>query len=505
MNKVNHKNILDLSNVEAREFFLAQERYCTLGLPKYFTFDNILKKISNKINDKSLSCFIASDKKPEDIGNVNYKIFHNKDGEFSWRVFQLIHPVIYVSLVHEITKEKCWNLILNRFKEFQACADIKCASVPIVKDPEQKTEKGEQIQAWWERVEQQSIILSLDYRYVFHTDVVDCYGSIYTHSVAWALHGKDGESGAKNNRKNKDYIGNIIDQSLQQMSYGQTNGIPQGSVLMDFIAEIVLGYADLELSNNIEGHKGNYKIIRYRDDYRIFVNSPEIGKEIIKELTKVLASISMRINSGKTYFSDDIIDSCVKNDKLFWLMNKTRSKSPYKNLLALKKLSKSFPNSGTLTTELQSFYDKKCKPESIRNIDVLISIITDIAYRNTKAYGLSISILGKIISLEEDADRKRMLINKVEDKINTLPNTEMLSLWLQRLTLKSDYNKKYQSKLSQKIYDSQTVIWDSSWLKGNLVKIANHSIIDKEYIKSMDSYPDKEEITIYHARSQYYS
>ena len=28
------------------------------------------------------------------------------------------------------------------------------------------------------------------------------------------------------------------------MSYRQTNGIPQGSVLMDFIAEIVLGYAD---------------------------------------------------------------------------------------------------------------------------------------------------------------------------------------------------------------------------------------------------------------------
>lgn len=28
------------------------------------------------------------------------------------------------------------------------------------------------------------------------------------------------------------------------MSYEQTNGIPQCSTLMDFIAEIVLGYAD---------------------------------------------------------------------------------------------------------------------------------------------------------------------------------------------------------------------------------------------------------------------
>jgi hypothetical protein len=29
---------------------------------------------------------------------------------------------------------------------------------------------------------------------------------------------------------------------MQGMNYGQTNGIPQGSVLMDFIAEMVLGF-----------------------------------------------------------------------------------------------------------------------------------------------------------------------------------------------------------------------------------------------------------------------
>ena len=44
------------------------------------------------------------------------------------------------------------------------------------------------------------------------------------------------------------YIGNRIDTMIQSMSYGQTNGIPQGSILMDFIAEMVLGYSDLLLS-----------------------------------------------------------------------------------------------------------------------------------------------------------------------------------------------------------------------------------------------------------------
>lgn len=58
------------------------------------------------------------------------------------------------------------------------------------------------------------------------------------------------------------------------MSFGQTNGIPQGSNLMDFIAELVLGYSDLQLSKKlIMTTISNYKILRYRDDYRIFTNS----------------------------------------------------------------------------------------------------------------------------------------------------------------------------------------------------------------------------------------
>ena len=57
------------------------------------------------------------------------------------------------------------------------------------------------------------------------------------------------------------------------MTYNQTNGIPQGSVLMDFLAEIVLGYADTKITEKIDSEISDYKIIRYRDDYKIFVHS----------------------------------------------------------------------------------------------------------------------------------------------------------------------------------------------------------------------------------------
>ncbi|MDD4530356.1 MAG: reverse transcriptase, partial [Candidatus Gracilibacteria bacterium] len=221
------KNILDLGNEEAKKFFLTEERYFTFDLPNYFTFNEILEEISKKLDNRKLSEFYSDYKitnhegieetkknNPSFFENVNYKLFNNKNGEYSWRLFQLIHPVLYVSLVNEITKEENWNIILEKFKEKGI---IECVSIPVIKSEKKKTEKGEQILTWWEDVEQKSISLALEYSYIFHTDIVDCYGSIYTHSISWALHTRDI---AKQNRNDKKLIGNIIDKHLQDMANG---------------------------------------------------------------------------------------------------------------------------------------------------------------------------------------------------------------------------------------------------------------------------------------------
>lgn len=49
---------------------------------------------------------------------------------------------------------------------------------------------------------------------------------------------------------------------------------------MDFIAEIVLGYADTQLAEKMEKENiTRYQILRYRNDYRIFVNNPQLVKK----------------------------------------------------------------------------------------------------------------------------------------------------------------------------------------------------------------------------------
>ena len=237
------KTILELSHTEAKQYFLKQENYCNIDLPKYFDFQPLLDALSNE-NTENIDL-----KNAKKIDDVNYKFLTNKDGKFAWRPLQLINPAIYVNLVNKITEEENWKLIVKRFKKFQKNKRIECCSIPTVATENNKSNKAISIINWWQQIEQQSLELALNYDCFMNTDITDCYGSIYTHSIAWALHGKNIIKANLNQLKGK--LGNSIDEAIQSMQFRQTNGIPQGSILMDFIAEMVLGYADKILSCKI--------------------------------------------------------------------------------------------------------------------------------------------------------------------------------------------------------------------------------------------------------------
>ena len=494
-------NILDLNHESAKNFFLKGENYCSLELPQYFKFSDLLKAVSEKLGTSNLSDYYSEKGvKPESFEGVNYKLLNNKNGEYAWRLLQLIHPALYVVLVHEITKKENWNLILEKFNEFQKCV-VKCASLPVIKSEKYKSGKATQILTWWEKVEQKSLALSLEYEYLFHTDVVDYHGSIYTHSIAWALHTKE-EAKKSENRNNQNFLGNVIDKKLREMQNGQTNGIPQGSVLMDFIAEIVLGYTDQKLSDKLEGiPKEEYKIIRYRDDYRVFVNNLETGKEIIKQLTNVLSEMGMRLNTEKTKYSDDVIVGSIKPDKLFWIAHGNIKRNLEKNLLMIYDLSKKYSNSGVLIRELTSFYKKIEKRGKLKNSDVLIGISVNIAFRNPRTYPVVSAILSKLLELSENSAE---IIKKIRKRFTKLPNTEYLDLWLQRITLKIEGNFSYQGRLCKKVENNNIEIWCSDWLKDDFKEIISSGvIIDQEEIEKMKPVIESKEFATFEQNNYY--
>ncbi len=508
------KTILDLEHEKAREFLLREESYNSVKFPPYIKFDSLIEKISAELNNNSQIYKKNAGNKniyPSSYENVNYKLFTNKDGQYAWRLFQLIHPVLYVDLVHKITEKDNWSDIKSAFDRFNT--NIVCASMPIVPPKESGTK--EQILEWSKQVEQKSIELGLEYDYIFHTDIVDCYGAIYTHSIPWAIHTRKVAKKERNDKR----IGNAIDTALKGMNYGQTNGIPQGSVLMDFIAEMVLGYIDKYLSNCLD-ESMEYHIIRYRDDYRIFTNSKQDGDTIIRELSKILSEMGMRLNGEKTYHSNDIINSSIKEDKLHQIINNyQQQKDLKKQLLVIKNLSDNYPNSGSLEKALKkldkdlgkkiknkrfakhAFFiiqESKIKKEFKENYSTLVSILVDIALKNPRIYPVFVSILSKIICDISD-ENKTKVIELILKKFKNKSNSEYLFLWLQRIAIVANIEREYIGKLFELVrmkHSDGHPIWNSEdWLHDDFYEIIkDNSIIDTGEIDNLSCVVENKEV-----------
>lgn len=512
-------NILSLSADDARKFFLRKESFCSIDLPVYFNFQSLIDTLFEKIKAKSfhtLKDIQNPANNPKNIENVNHKFFQNKDGRYSWRPLQIINPAIYVFLVLELTKEDNWELIQKRFKEFESFGQdcdivnipsrIECYSIPLIPE-ENKKDKESAVTNWWLQIEQQSIELALEYPCFANTDITDCYGSIYTHAIPWALHGKEVIKANLTKSEKKKYLGDSVDCLIRQMSYNQTNGIPQGSVLMDFIAEMVLGYVDMKLAEAIDANSreiNDYKILRYRDDYRIFAKTQEDVVVILKLLSEELADLNLKLNAPKTFISNNVIRDSIKPDKLYWNTAKHGEKTLQQHLLLIHDLAQKFPNSGSVRKALDKFYKRIFPLQLFKegNSKVLISIIVDIAYNNPSAWPISVSILSKILSLEPDKAVVTKIVNIIKAKFSGIPNVGHLDVWMQRLTYKWDSEIQYGEPLCD-IVSGKTneTIWNISWLKEDIQRLIKEtSIIDKRVLNDMNFVIQPAEVELFNEK-----
>ncbi|EPM8193442.1 RNA-directed DNA polymerase [Yersinia enterocolitica] len=488
--------ILELTHEQAQDFFLKSESYFNADMPPYFNFKPILDAVKNTMGDLQLNGIMA-EKKVWNCEGVNHTIHTNKDGKLSWRPLQLIHPVLYFNLVRGLTERNNWEKIKERFSVFSSNQKIKCLSIPVTSSKNKK-DKAAQVNSWWQNFELQSIELAIDYDYLFETDITDCYGSIYTHSIAWAVETKEV---AKGNHSTT-LLGNFIDRAIQQMQFNQTNGIPQGSVLMDFIAEIILGYIDetvgLKLS---EIHISDYKILRYRDDYRIFVNNPSDGEIILKTLADVMSEIGFRLNSSKTKSSSDIITSSVKSDKKAWVASKGYHKNLLKHCSIIKQHSLNYPNSGSLSTALSEFHKRivKLKKFDSTTSYSIISIIIDISYRNPRTYPVAFAILSKYLSLITDLEERTSLIRRINIKFNKLPNIGYMEIWFQRAIKSNIETITFNEKLCHLVIEQNNSVWNSEWIgSAEITRVmTTTSIIDLTKLNEIEDVIDSLEFDLF--------
>lgn len=486
-------SVLDMSAKAVRAFFLKPESYCRLDLPPYFDFRAVLREIESFLATKPLP---SLNLKPRNCEDVNYTIYSNKDGRYAWRPFQLVHPVIYVHLVNLLTEPSAWADIKARFAEFTEDSRIRCLSIPQ-KSLTRRKDQGAQILHWWHGIEQGSIEAALDFNHILHADIADCYPSVYTHSIAWAMHGKNM---AKAKRKDKSLIGNRIDSCIQDMQHGQTNGIPQGCVLIDLIAEMVLGYADLEVARQLRHEMiSDFKILRYRDDYRIFVNDSQVGETILKILTEVLIGLGLKLNTSKTSNAQAVIANALKLDKREWMRRRQRDRNIQKHLLLIHCHGTDFPNAGSLLGALDEFYKRLVRLKSVRYPMQLISIAIDIGYSSPRCFPVCAAIVSKLLSMLPTENEKLDVVNRIKKKLSLLPNNGHLEVWLQRITHHINPNIAYNEKLCKLVAGEDVNLWNNLWISDSKLRatVDPSNIVNWTLLKTLKPIVPRGEVMVF--------
>lgn len=356
------KTIFDLSADEALDFLMQNDRYVTTEMPEYLNFDPVLAFAREHIADTSIDKCLK-DINPENMSDANYDIMLNKDGRYAVRVLSLSNPFLYYLLAREICTPEHWAAILDDFKVFGSAPHIQAVGIPVIPADKENFHKATTILNWWNRFEQMAVKLSLDYRYMFVTDITNCYGTIELQTVEKAL-------SRKGTASEVDVKTDIV-RILTMLRQGRNIGLPQGSTLYDIVAEIVLGYADMLLREALErdGITEGYEILRYRDDYKVLANDKDLLERISYTLQHVLEGLNLRLNSAKTRISDSIITDSIKPDKLAYIYNtpiyNNKKQCDFdgiqKQLLFILQFGRQYPNCGQmrmLLSKLSSWIEK---------------------------------------------------------------------------------------------------------------------------------------------------
>ncbi|QWI60975.1 RNA-directed DNA polymerase [Bacillus mycoides] len=128
-------------------------------------------------------------------------------------------------------------------------------------------------------------------KYQVNADISTCFPSMYSHSITWALVGKEI---AKQNKNNRNEWYNVLDFYVRNTKNGETNGLLIGPDASSILSEIILTSIDYELRN------AGWDYIRNIDDYTCYVTSYEKGQRFLVELSEKLRAYDLILNHKKT-------------------------------------------------------------------------------------------------------------------------------------------------------------------------------------------------------------
>jgi len=139
---------------------------------------------------------------------------------------------------------------------------------------------------------QRNLRLEFGKRFRAHTDISNCYPSIYSHAVSWATVGFD-HAKAHSHPSFKSMWFNQLDEKIRWNKRNETQGIPIGPATSNIISECILAKVDAILRNEFD-------YVRFVDDYTAYCETEEQAREFIRRLGEELAKYKLLLNIRKT-------------------------------------------------------------------------------------------------------------------------------------------------------------------------------------------------------------
>ncbi len=171
----------------------------------------------------------------------------------------------------------------------------------------------------------QFIKLEKKYAFLRKLDISNCFSSIYTHTISWAVKTKDvakHQIGLSNFEQN-------FDKFMQHVNYNETAGIVIGPEFSRIFAEIIFQYIDLQIEKRLASEEyklklyKDYEIYRYVDDMFVFSNKVDNLELIEKVIREELEPFRLYLNDNKEkdFLVPFASDVSAAKDELQFLFN----------------------------------------------------------------------------------------------------------------------------------------------------------------------------------------
>ena len=411
------------------------------------------------------------------VGRTECVNVHFPKSEFTDRTFGIIHPHIHNDITYHIARN--WLRIVDAM--IPSDSQVTSYSFPVPIDSRAPgrlgyLRSGRMIYEFISMTDDDIASVAYKYSHLVRADIKNFYPSIYTHSIAWALHGK-AFIRKPANLHNFCHLGNRLDRLLQNANDGCTNGIPIGPVVSDIIAEIISSAVDRALTKLLKSQAIECEAVRFKDDYRVLVKSENDAKAVIKALQAALKEYNLELSDEKTKISalpDGLFREWVsKYHAVYPKRLKTFSWKQFRELyLAVINIDRTCPGTGVIDRFLADIVTSKGRPKlwvGDFNLEKVISMLLMLATLRIKAFPKVMAILESLLRSPFGIAHQTQIVEYLESYLLRLSQEEernkYLVSWISYFLVSHDlvkllsFKPKFKDPITRSIFNNRGAVF----------------------------------------------